>query len=486
MKGEIGTSVSDVPAVEALARLYLDWAGRPASSIVSLGADGSARHYFRIAGMETVIGAYNANRRENEAFVALSRHFGTHGLPVPEIYAQHLDTGVYLQTDLGDDTLFSHIRRMRTGEIFPDGLTALYYRVIEWLPEFQIIAARDMDYSVCYPRSRFDAQSMRWDLNYFKYDFLKLAGIPFEEQDLEHDFDRLIAFLEQADAVYFLYRDFQSRNIMWTDAGPYFIDYQGGRQGALAYDIASLLLDARAAIPWDIRETLLDFYMDMVSRHLPLRRDVFRHYYGGYAYLRLLQAMGAYGFRGLHEGKTHFLASIPPAIHNLEGLMTRYRLPVALPELSRIWERMCASETLRGYGASAVPELTVHIRSFAYKNGLPRDTTGHGGGFVFDCRALPNPGRYPEYGMLTGRDETVRAFLSQAEEVKRFVSLVEEMVDRAAEHHRARGFTDLTVAFGCTGGQHRSVYCAERLSTHLSGCEGIRVETEHRELKGTV
>lgn len=465
-----------------LQHLYRRWAGHAPDRIVSIPADGSTRRYFRIYGdASSVIGAFNPNRKENIAFLTLSRHFKRHGLPVPEIYIDDLDHGVYLQQDLGDATLFSMLTAIRAQEGFSDRLTGIYRRVLDALPRFQIVAGRDLDYSVCYPRSRFDAQSIRWDLNYFKYNFLKLADIPFDEQDLETDFDTLTGFLMQADGDYFLYRDFQSRNVMWFEDSPHFIDYQGGRRGALQYDVASLLMDGKADLPWPARDDLLAHYMETARGYVPLRSDAFLPHYYGYAFVRVMQAFGTYGLRGLHEGKPHFIQSIPFGLRNLEGLMARARLPVDLPECHRVWRRMIDSEALQRMGRTPEPGLTVHIRSFSYRGGLPRDETGHGGGFVFDCRALPNPGRRAEFASLTGRDAPVIEYLEQEDGVARFLDQAFMLVDQAVAHHLGRGFTDLTVAFGCTGGQHRSVYCAERLAAHLRERQGVAVDLRHRE-----
>lgn len=469
--------------VEAIQALYRQWTGRNPDSVTQLGADGSARRYFRLAdGESTVIGAWNADRKENTAFIALTGHFRRHGLPVPELYAEDLGQNVYLQQDLGDQTLFSEVTRIRTAEGFSEQIISKYRQVLGVLPRFQIVAGSDLDYSVCYPRRRFDAQSMRWDLNYFKYHFLKLAGIPFDEQALEDDFDRLIAFLELADTTHFLYRDFQSRNVMWVGDAPFFIDYQGGRQGALQYDAAALLQDGRADIPWDVRDALLEDYLEAVAGYLDFDRSAFVSHYYGYALIRLMQAMGAYGFRGLYEGKSHFLKSIPYAVSNLEGLRARWQEPVCLPALTAAWDKIAESESLRRYGKLSGSGLTVHVLSFSYKYGLPRDESGHGGGYVFDCRILPNPGRYPEYARLTGRNASVVTYLDQQVEVSTFLNQTLELIDAAVTHHVARGFSDLTVAFGCTGGQHRSVYCAERLMRHLAHQEGVTAKLTHREL----
>ena len=477
-------------AQDRLARLFLRTFGRAPARITALGADGSRRKYFRLFqladGGRTVIGAANDDRRENIAFLSLSRHFRRHGLPVPEIYAEDLDQGVYLQQDLGDETLYDRVAAARAeGGAFPDQMVAMYRQVLVDLPRFQVAAAADLDFSVCYPRSRFDGQSIRWDLNYFKYHFLKLIPVVFDEQALENDFERLTAFLLEADTRYFLYRDFQSRNIMWYEGRPHYIDYQGGRQGALQYDVASLLQDAKADIPWEVRDEFLDYYIEAVSAYASVQRDAFLAHYYGYALVRLMQALGAYGYRGLYEGKSHFLTSISRGVRNLEGLLARAGLPdglpVDLPELNRAWSRIVDDPVLRRMGEVSGEGLTVRLWSFSYHLGLPRDPSGNGGGFVFDCRIVKNPGRIPEYADLTGKDAPVAAFLDELEEARSFLGDVRTMVDRAIEHHQRRGFTDLTVAFGCTGGQHRSVYFAERLAAHLADRQGVVVELRHRE-----
>ncbi|MDE2729493.1 MAG: phosphotransferase [Gemmatimonadota bacterium] len=470
-------------AQDRLARLYRRTFGRAPTRIANLGADGSRRQYYRLLeGESTVIGAANSDRRENVAFLALSRHFNRHGLPVPEIFAEDLEQGVYLQQDLGDETLYDRVAAARAEEgAFSDQMVAMYRQVLDDLPRFQVTAAEDLDFSVCYPRSRFDAQSIRWDLNYFKYHFLKLVPVDFDEQALENDFERLTAFLLKADTRYFLYRDFQSRNIMWHEGHPHYIDYQGGRQGALQYDVASLLQDAKADIPWEVRDELLDYYVAAAGAYAPLRRDAFLAHYYGYALVRLMQALGAYGYRGLYEGKSHFLTSISHGVRNLEGLLERAGLPVDLPELGRAWSRIVDDPSHRRMGEVSGEGLTVHLWSFSYHLGLPRDPSGNGGGFVFDCRIVKNPGRIPAYADLTGKDAPVAAFLDELEEARSFLGDVRTMVDRAVDHHLRRGFTDLTVAFGCTGGQHRSVYFAERLAAHLADRQGVVVRLRHRE-----
>jgi hypothetical protein len=350
------------------------------------------------------------------------------------------------------------------------------------LPRFQIEAGRDLNYKLCYPRASFDRQSIAWDLNYFKYYFLKLAGIPFNEQALELDFGRLTKFLLSADRDYFLYRDFQSRNVMLRDGAPVFLDYQGGRKGALQYDIASLLYDAKADLPPELRQQLLDYYLDGLGEFIKLDREIFMHYYYGYVYIRIMQALGAYGLRGFYERKIHFLQSVPYALENVRWLLHNVELPIALPMLMDTFKRALGSNKSQ---VSSVVEstITVRINSFSFHRGTLKDETGHGGGFVFDARGLPNPGREERFKALTGKDAPVADYLSRQESVQQFLNNVKSLVDASVNNYQSRGFKNLMVAFGCTGGQHRSVYLAEQLAKHLRGRRGVEVVLQHRELE---
>jgi len=399
---------------------------------------------------------------------------------VPEILAENADRTLYIEEDLGETNLFQLLTRLRKPcAQFPQEAAAVYRKVVKKLPQFQINAAKDLPYQYCYPRPEFDRQSMIWDLNYFKYFFLKLAKIPFGEQELEDDFNRFADFLSGAEREYFLYRDFQSRNIMVRENGePWFVDYQGGRRGALQYDIASLLFDAKADLPFELREELLELYLDAVSEIMEIDREKFCQYYYGFVYIRIMQAMGAYGLRGFYEKKTHFLQSIPYAIRNLEYLLRKAQLPIELPALTEAFNAITRSSYLRQFG-TASPGLRVRIQSFSFRRGMPLDTRGHGGGFIFDCRALPNPGRYPQYATLTGRDAPVIEFLAKEPDVAVFLEHIFALAGQSVENYRKRNFTDLSVAFGCTGGRHRSVYCAENLARHLRAKYGVEVELEH-------
>jgi aminoglycoside/choline kinase family phosphotransferase len=466
-----------------LNQLYLSWSGISPQSIEPLPAHGSAREYYRIFdGSRTAIGTFNEDRAENIAFLEFSKHFHKTGLAVPEIYLDDLDNHIYLEQDLGDTTLFSFLSEEREKNGFSQKIVTAYEDVVKSLPQFQIEAAKDLNYSVCYPRHSFDKQSMMWDLNYFKYYFLKLSKIPFDEQKLEDDFEKFTRFLLSTDRDFFLYRDFQSRNVMLIDDKPYFIDYQGGRKGALQYDIASLLYDAKADIPNEVRQHLLEIYMTTLSSMINLDKQSFLEYYYGYVFIRIMQALGAYGFRGFYERKSHFLKSVPYAIRNLEILLHQVNLPIELPALTDAWSRLIRSTYLRQLGDADL-RLIVRIQSFSYKRGIPWDDKGHGGGFVLDCRALPNPGRHSEYANSTGNDEDVITYLEKEKDVPVFLSHVFEIIDQAVMNYQERNFTDLMVAFGCTGGQHRSVYCANQLSKHIKEKHNIHVEVRHRELE---
>jgi aminoglycoside/choline kinase family phosphotransferase len=416
------------------------------------------------------------------AFLEFSRHFRRHGLPVPEIYAEDLDHGAYLEEDLGGTTLFEFLSTNRVGESIAPQAEEAYRKVVAVLPRFQIEAGRDLNYEVCYPRDSFDRQSIAWDLNYFKYYFLRLAGIPFNEQALEDDFDRLTNFLLSADRNYFMYRDFQSRNIMLRDGEPFFLDYQGGRKGALQYDIASLLYDAKADLPPALRQQLLDLYIDTLGDFIKVDREAFLQHYYAYVYVRILQALGAYGFRGFYERKAHFLQSVPYALKNLRWLSHNVKLPIALPTLMEAFNSMLGSEKLQGLAAEA-DSLTVRIMSFSFHRGMPKDESGHGGGFVFDGRSLPNPGREERFKTLTGRDAPVIEYLNQEQSVHQFLASVMSLVDASVSEYQRRGFKSLMVSFGCTGGQHRSVYLAEQVAKRLRGRNGVEVVLSHRELE---
>ena len=466
-----------------LNELFAGRFGEPADEVNELRAHGSDRKLWRLRAADgrTAIGVENPDIHENVAFAGFSRHFRSSGLPMPEIYGEDRDAGLYLEEDLGDTTLFDLLSRERgDSPDVPPSVAAIYEKTVRLLPRIQIEAGRGIDYGLCYPRGAFDRRSMMWDLNYFKYYFLKLAQVPVHEQRLENDFDALCGFLLQAEREHFLYRDFQSRNVMVRDGEPWFIDYQGGRKGALHYDLASLLLDAKANLPFEFRDRLHDTYLRAAAEVGGVDPVKFERHYRGYALIRIMQAMGAYGFRGFYERKAQFLQSVPYAIRNLEHLLQQGELPVHLPELWDVLHKIVRSTRLRAI--APVPlTLTVCVTSFSYKGGYPPDDTGHGGGFVFDCRALPNPGREKKFIRLTGRDAECAAWIEERPEFGEFLSSVHALVMPTVETYRQRNFTHLSVAFGCTGGQHRSVWCAERMAEALREA-GVAVDLRHRDM----
>jgi len=469
--------------MDVLRNLFQQHFGTPAEMIGPLRSQlgASDRKLFRLRNArQSAIGVSYEVSAENLAFVNFSRHFRRHGLPVPEIYSEALELGAYLEEDLGDTTLYELLSKNRSGEDIAPHVVAVYRKVVAALSRFQVEAARDLPYKFCYPRRSFDRQSIAWDLNHFKYYFLQLSGTPFHEQALEKDFRRLTGFLLEADRQYFLYRDFQSRNVMLRDGEPFFLDYQGGRKGALQYDVASLLFDGKADLPPSLRQQLLDEYLERLSTHIDVDRDSFMRHYYAYVYIRIMQALGAYGLRGLYERKTHFLQSIPFALKNIRWLLENVELPIELPALTQAFRDMLASRKWQP-ASIASDKLTVRIASFSFHRGVPQDDSGHGGGFVFDARGLPNPGREERFKNLTGRDAAVREYLEQQESVKRFLANVITLVDSSVDNYLQRGFKDLMVSFGCTGGQHRSVYLAEQLAKHLRARGDVNVVVQHRE-----
>ena len=467
--------------MEVLKRLFERHFHTAADKVQPLQGElgGSGRKIIRLSNAQaSAIGILYSVREENTAFLSFSRHFHKHGLPVPEIYGEELAHGAYLEEDLGDSTLFDFLSKNRASEqVFPRVVDA-YRKVVEVLPRFQVQAGRDLDYSVCYPCASFDRQSISWDLNYFKYYFLRLANIPFSESALEADFGRLTDFLLTANCDYFLYRDFQSRNIMLPGDKPYFVDYQGGRKGALQYDVASLLYDAKADLPPELRQQLLEHYLEALGGYIKLEPEEFLRHYYSYVYVRIMQALGAYGFRGFYERRAHFLQSVPYALKNLRWLLHNVELPIALPTLMGAFTNMLSSEKLLGLAGQA-DQLTVRVFSFSYHRAMPKDDAGNGGGFVFDARALPNPGREERFKALTGKDQLVIDYLNQQESVHQFLAGVMSLVDASVNAYQERGFKNLMVSFGCTGGQHRSVFLAEQLAKRLRARKGVRVALQH-------
>ncbi len=470
-------------SITVLTEMVKEYAGKQPVTCLPLAQSGSHRRYYRFTFEDnsTLIGAYNEDVTENKAFFEYTRFFAAQKLNVPALLSIHEDQKHYLLNDLGTQTLYDKLCEVRKNNGDFQEVLTLYRKVVAMLPKFQMTAKQGLDMSVAYPRAAFDRQSMQWDLNYFKYYYLKMVNIPFNEQLLEDDYQDFMDYLLSADDEYFLYRDFQSRNIMVNQDDVWFIDYQGGRKGALQYDIASLLYDAKADLSPEIREELLDCYIDNLSQHISVDRKQFKSYFNAFALIRIMQAMGAYGYRGYFERKAHFLQSVPYAIRNMRYLLQQNALPANLNELRHVLQTVV--DSYKEPEKQNTDTLTVRVQSFSYKKGIPEDNSGNGGGFVFDCRALPNPGREKRYATFTGKDDCVIEYLQQYKEVEVFKQHVCAIVDMSVDNYLERKFTHLTVSFGCTGGQHRSVYFTEQIAAHLRAkYPQITVDLRHTNL----
>lgn len=475
-----------------LKELFCKYAGADAQSVTRLTAAGSNRVYYRLSASDgkTVVGVEGTNPDENRAFLVIGRHLRAAGLPVPEILAV-TDSGMcYLLQDLGDESLFGLLESARDSGTYSAQQTALLEKVMRLLPDLQFKGGDRLDCSVCFPCESFDRRSIFWDLNYFKYSFLKATGLEFHEARLEDDFERLATVL-LADAPYntFMYRDFQARNVMVKDGEPWFIDFQGGRRGPIEYDVASFLWQARAAYPASLREHLIDTYLDSLAQYRKVDATVFRKGLMHFVLFRTLQVLGAYGFRGYFERKQHFIESIPQAIGNLKDLLAGGVGGKEYPYLVEVLSGLVELPQFAPVSAPSDGKLTVRVMSFSYrKGGIPEDNSGNGGGFVFDCRAMHNPGKYEQYKKITGADAPVIEFLESQGEVQRYLENVYGLVDPAVDKYIERGFLNLMVAFGCTGGQHRSLYCANHLAEHLKEKYGDRIHIvlEHREQKKSI
>ena len=444
--------------MERLERLFLQTTGKRAESIIPLTPSGSNRQYFRLrTGSVSQVGVLGTSLDENMAFVAIDRHMRAKGLAVPEVYAVSDDNSCYLQEDLGDTLLYDMLKG-RVSSYMDMAAMAL-----RQLPRLQFLSAEGLDFNKCYPVPSLDIRSVMWDLNYFKYCFVKGTGIDFSEPQLEDDFEHLAGILLSEQSDTFLYRDFQSRNVMVKDGIPYFIDFQGGRRGPIFYDVASFLWQASAGFTDKQRDMLIDAYLEALQPFRTMDKTTFMAHLRYFVLFRLLQVLGAYGFRGLFERKAYFLQGIPLIMDSL-----RHELEIGfdgLPYLMSLLERIVS---LSRFKRVMKPEgLTVDVCSFSYRRGIPEDTSGNGGGFVFDCRAIHNPGRYDQYKSFTGHDAPVVTFLDATEGMTYFLQQVYNLVDQSVDRYLDRGFDHLSVSFGCTGGQHRSVYAADHLAAHL-------------------
>ena len=463
--------------IEELKKLYLSYVGCEPQAIEEMPASGSNRRYFRLLGNPTLIGVSGESLEENRAFLYMAEHFKQKGLPVPTIYARSENNMFYLQEDLGDTLLFNAIEKGRQTSIFSEEEKELLRKTMRLLPAIQFAGADGMDFSYCHPQAEFNSRSILWDLNYFKYCFLKATGLEFQEDRLEDDFQKMSDVLLRSSSATFLYRDFQSRNVMVKDGEPWLIDFQGGRKGPIYYDVASFLWQAKANYPDELRQELLNEYIQALRKYKPVDEAYFHAQLRHFVLFRTMQVLGAYGFRGYFEKKPHFIQSVPYAIENLRQLLKE-----PYPEYPYLTEVLKSLTELKQFADGLQKrKLTIKVMSFAYKKGIPEDTTGNGGGYVFDCRAVNNPGKYERYKPFTGLDEPVIKFLEEDGEITTFLEHVYALVDASVKRYIERGFTNLSVCFGCTGGQHRSVYSAQHLAEHLNQKFGVQVNLVHRE-----
>ncbi len=483
-----------------IASLWLEYAGTVADDISKLPQSGSDRMYFRVSvspsvagtfakasvprlakeGKATLIATYNDNLKENKTFIAFSAALAEKGCPVCRVVAVNETGNVYLQEDFGDISLLNVLEEKG----YTDEVYGLFKQSLKKLAHLQIVGGSGINYDDCLTTREFGKQAIMSDLLYFKYYFLDTLKYPYDKQALLNDFEALSTYLTHTGNKHFMFRDFQSRNIMVQDGQVHFIDYQGGMLGALQYDVASLLWQARAELPDAWKNDLLDYYIEEANALLPQPLDapLFTAQYNGYVLIRLLQVLGAYGFRGFFQRKAQFLTSIPLALNNLKEFTSNRRMGISVPEFDRCLEFCTSDEILKRFEPLKATEdtpLVVQIHSFSFRKGIPQDNSGNGGGYVFDCRGILNPGRIEEFKTQTGRDKAVKDFLEQRTSMPDFLNSVFDLVDISVTDYIKRGFGSLQVNFGCTGGQHRSVYAADALARHLRNKFGVNIELKH-------
>lgn len=468
--------------IDGIVQLYKQWKGQEPAEIEVLPQSGSDRRYFRLHQEKgnTLIATYGNNLQENETFFYFAEHFYKKQLPVPAIFVVSEDKMFYLQEDFGDVSLLSILE----DKGYVPQVYQLFKESITQLARLQISGDKELDYSLCLTNQEFGKQAIMADLLYFKYYFLDALAKPYDKQKLMNDFEALSNYLTHAEYKYFMFRDFQSRNILVKEDTVHFIDFQGGMKGAPQYDVASILWQARANLPDEWKTNLLEDYMDSFESITsdPLDRTIFRSQYNGYVLIRLLQVLGAYGFRGLFERKAQFLTSIPQALNNLKSFIDDNNMGIAVYEFKKVLEICVNDEIIQRFTPVLADEstpLVVKICSFSYKKGIPHDATGNGGGFVFDCRGIENPGRYEEYKTIHGRNKQVIEFLERQTRMQDFLNSVFDIVDISVEDYIRRRFTNLSVNFGCTGGQHRSVYAADALARHLKNKYKVQIDLCH-------
>lgn len=467
--------------IQSIEQLFFKWKNIAADRIEKLPQSGSDRTYFRIySGEETFIATYNLNVRENHTFIQFSHHFQSKQLPVPQIFCTDATGRAYIQQDLGTQSLLDQLEAFGHS----DYVYQLFQKSLSALANLQIKGDDQLDYGLCLTAKEFGKQAILSDLLYFKYYFLDTLRLPYDKQQMLDDFDALSTYLAHTEHKYFMFRDFQSRNIIVNNDAVFFIDYQGGMKGALQYDVASMLWQAKAELSEEWKNNLLQYYMDEVEKVLQQKidRTTFVSQYNGYVLIRLMQVIGAYGFRGLFERKAHFLASIPLALRNLKFFIENKRVGIVTPEFDRMLKLVVSDEIIERFTAPQANEQTplqIKINSFSYKKGIPADPSDNGGGFVFDMRGILNPGRFDEYKTLSGKDKSVQDFLEQRTKMNEFLNSVWDLIDITVEDYLKRGFEHLMINFGCTGGQHRSVYAAEQTARHLRNKYKVKVQLTH-------
>jgi len=470
--------------IEEIKKLFQSYSTSPVISVEKLPQSGSDRIYFRLTAEQgSYIATFNKNVKENVTFLNFTSHFKKKNCPVPEIYAVNKEQTIYIQEDFGDESLLTRLEQCGQNEY----TYGLIKQSLKSLALLQINGDRNLDYNWCITSKKFGKQAIITDLLYFKYYFLDTLKIPYDKEKLIDDFEALGTYLTKVDHKYFMFRDFQSRNVMVKNEQVYFIDYQGGMKGALQYDVASLLWQAKAGLSDDWKNSLLEYYIDCVEEILqkPVDRMRFISQYNGYVLIRLLQVLGAYGFRGLFERKAHFLTSIPLALQNFKWFLANKHIGITMPEFERVLNIMVEDEIIKRFEpvqADASTPLVVKINSFSYlKSGYPKDESNNGGGFVFDCRGILNPGRFEEYKAVNGRNKRVIDFLEQQTKMPEFLNSVYNIADIAVQNYIERGFESLMISFGCTGGCHRSVYAADALARHLRNKFSVKIELNHIE-----
>jgi aminoglycoside/choline kinase family phosphotransferase len=468
---------------DKIKKLFADFSNATINTIDKLPQAGSERYYFRLhTSAGNYIATHGANIKENESFIYFSKHFHKKKLATPEIFSISADKVIYLQQDFGNVSLLNKLEEHG----YTEYVYSLFQKSLHQLALLQVRGHEELDYKKCLTNASFGKEAIMADLLYFKYYFLDALRRPYDKQKLIKDFEALSNYLSHTEYKFFMFRDFQSRNIMITpDDNVHFIDYQGGMKGAPQYDVASLLWQARANLPDEWKQSLLEDYINAFEKIVdaPVDRDVFRSQYNGYVLIRLLQVLGAYGFRGLFERKAHFLTSIPQALQNLKWFVNNQHLGIAVPEFKKVLELCISDEVVKEFTpvqATSETPLVVSINSFSFiKTGYPKDETKNGGGFVFDMRGILNPGRFDEYKHLSGLDKPVKDFLEQQTKMPDFLNSVYSIIDISVEDYIKRGFEHLAINFGCTGGQHRSVYAAEAIARHLRNKFKVKIELEH-------